>query len=660
MAYQSLYRRYRPQKFSEVVGQEHVVAALKNAARDGRVAHAYLFSGPRGTGKTSMARILAKVLNCEDPQDGEPCGVCDSCVAIEAGRSFDVREYDAASNSRVEEMRSLLENVATGSGGRTKVYILDEVHMLSTGASNALLKTLEEPPDHVVFVLATTEAHKVLPTIRSRTQHLELTLLPQDALAAHVRWIVQDAGLEVTDEALDQVLQQGGGSARDTLSALDRVVAAGGDVDADARVDDLVEALCEEDGAAALVALAGHLARGRDPRVVGEELLAKLRDVFLAAMGVPPPHLQAHDAEQAGAWASRLGAPATTRALEALGEALVEMRQAPDPRAPLEVALIKVTRPSADKTIDGLLARVERLERALQEGGVPVPTGGASPVPAAPAPAPAPAAPAPTSPAAEDHAGDEGDGDAEVLPPAGSSPAAQAKATVAANRGRSAAPARPTRPARDGGGGGRPSRPSAEDPPPAPAETEPAPPPVPAPEPEPDPAPEPEPPSPAAAASQPPPLDGFPTREALTLAWGDTVLAGLPTKVRNRFQGGRFLEVEDQVAAYAVESQKHAERCEQVRGEVESALGTHFGRPVPVRLVVEGAPADGGGAGSGAAPVPTDSGAAPAPAAPEPLEDEAIDPNELTDASDAATSGLDLVTEAFPGAEVLPDPEETP
>ncbi|OWY61732.1 DNA polymerase III subunit gamma/tau, partial [cyanobacterium TDX16] len=142
MAYQSLYRRYRPQKFSQVVGQAHVVAALQNAARDGRVAHAYLFSGPRGTGKTSMARILAKVLNCEDPQDGEPCGVCESCVAIEAGRSFDVREYDAASNSRVEEMRTLLENVATGSGGRTKVYILDEVHMLSTGASNALLKTL--------------------------------------------------------------------------------------------------------------------------------------------------------------------------------------------------------------------------------------------------------------------------------------------------------------------------------------------------------------------------------------------------------------------------------------------------------------------------------------------------------------------------------------
>ncbi|OWY60691.1 hypothetical protein B7486_67835, partial [cyanobacterium TDX16] len=249
--------------------------------------------------------------------------------------------------------------------------------MLSTGASNALLKTLEEPPDHVVFVLATTEAHKVLPTIRSRTQHLELTLLPQDALAAHVRWVIEDAGLEVTDEAFDQILQLGGGSARDTLSALDRIVAAGGDVDAEDRVDDLVEALCEEDGAAALVALAGHLARGRDPRVVGEELLAKLRDVFLAAMGVTPPHLQATDAEQAGAWASRLGAPATTRALEALGEALVEMRQAPDPRAPLEVALIRVTRPSADRTLDGLMARVERLERALQDGGVPVPAAGA-------------------------------------------------------------------------------------------------------------------------------------------------------------------------------------------------------------------------------------------------------------------------------------------
>ena len=169
MAYQSLYRSYRPRRFSEVRGQDHVVRALRNAVRDGRVGHAYLFSGPRGTGKTSTARILAKALNCENLQDGEPDCTCESCLAIEAGTSYDLQELDAASNNGVEAVRDLIGKVALGSPGRTKVYILDEVHMLSTAASNALLKTLEEPPGHVVFVLATTDPHKVLPTIRSRT-----------------------------------------------------------------------------------------------------------------------------------------------------------------------------------------------------------------------------------------------------------------------------------------------------------------------------------------------------------------------------------------------------------------------------------------------------------------------------------------------------------
>jgi len=172
MAFQSLYRRYRPQKFSEIVGQEHVVAALRNAAAEDRLGHAYLFSGPRGTGKTSTARILAKVLNCENPVGGEPCGVCPPCKSIEAGNSFDVTELDAASHTGVDNMRDLIASTALASPGRTRLYILDEVHMLSKGASAALLKTLEEPPDHVVFILATTDPEKVLPTIRSRTQHL--------------------------------------------------------------------------------------------------------------------------------------------------------------------------------------------------------------------------------------------------------------------------------------------------------------------------------------------------------------------------------------------------------------------------------------------------------------------------------------------------------
>ena len=174
MAYQSLYRRYRSGRFNELVGQEHVVTALKNAIADNRVGHAYLFSGPRGTGKTSTARILGKALNCTSLEDdGEPCCNCDSCLSFAEGSSYDLHELDAASNNGVEAIRDLISKVALGSPGRTKVYILDEVHMLTSGAENALLKTLEEPPSHVVFVLATTEPQKVVSTIRSRTQHFE-------------------------------------------------------------------------------------------------------------------------------------------------------------------------------------------------------------------------------------------------------------------------------------------------------------------------------------------------------------------------------------------------------------------------------------------------------------------------------------------------------
>ena len=199
-SYQSLYRRYRPQRFDEVLGQDHVTKALRNAVRDGRVGHAYLFSGPRGTGKTSTARILAKVLNCAAPVDGEPCGKCENCVAVAEGRVVDwLLEQDAASKSKVDDMRDLLERVPLGTSGNRKVIILDEVHMLSQGAENALLKTLEEPPAHVVFVLATTDPQKVRPTIRSRTQHFEFRLLPPDLLADHVRHVIADAGLGLDD-----------------------------------------------------------------------------------------------------------------------------------------------------------------------------------------------------------------------------------------------------------------------------------------------------------------------------------------------------------------------------------------------------------------------------------------------------------------------------
>src|SRR3954466_4232655 len=214
MSYQSLYRRYRPRRFAEIRGQDHIVTALRNAVREGRVGHAYLFSGPRGTGKTSTARILAKVLNCASPDDGEPCGVCESCVEVTAGTSLDVHELDAASNNGVEAMRDLVARAALGTPGRWKVYIIDEVHMLSAAASNALLKTLEEPPSHVIFVLATTDPQKVLPTIRSRAQHFEFRLIGPEVLGGLLKDVNASAGLGVPVEAIDLAVRRGRGSAR--------------------------------------------------------------------------------------------------------------------------------------------------------------------------------------------------------------------------------------------------------------------------------------------------------------------------------------------------------------------------------------------------------------------------------------------------------------
>jgi len=379
MATQSLYRRYRPRRFSEVRGQEHVVRALRNAVINQREGQAYLFSGPRGTGKTTSARILAKVLNCERPVDGEPCCECDSCLSVERGTSYDVHELDAASNNGVDAMRDLIEKASLGTPGRHKVYILDEVHMLSKAAEAALLKTLEEPPPHVVFVLATTDPQKVSETIRSRTQHLQFHLLPMDVLEQHIRWLAADAGIEVTDAAVQSVLRQGGGSARDTISALELGAASGGEAPEATPLDEFVEAFIEHDPGRALAVVAHATAQGRDARTLTEDIIRHLRDCFLALMAPELVQLSAEREAEVSAQAVRLGAASIVRAMERLGEMLVEMRHAPDQRLLLEVALVQLTHDAAGADLHSLMSRLERLEQSVATGAAAAAPGKAVP-----------------------------------------------------------------------------------------------------------------------------------------------------------------------------------------------------------------------------------------------------------------------------------------
>lgn len=361
-SYTSLYRRFRPQKFSEVLGQEHVTEALRNAVAQDRVSHAYLFSGPRGTGKTSTARILAKALNCDALSEGEPCGNCESCVSIAEGRSFDVTELDAASNSGVDAIRTLVAQAPTGTFGRSKVYIIDEVHMLSTGASNALLKTLEEPPSHVTFVLATTDPQKVLTTIKSRTQHFEFRLLNEETLARLIGSVRERAELDIDGDAVSWLLQKGGGSARDTLSYLDQVVALGYVPESSGEFTAIVEALARSDIKDIFAAIDAMVRTGQLPQKVCIDLVASFRSDLLSKL------------------TSKVGSQAAAgpftpdwliRALAILGEALESMRSSLDPRIIFELALARIAGVEADPRLAALSRKVDALERevrSLREG----------------------------------------------------------------------------------------------------------------------------------------------------------------------------------------------------------------------------------------------------------------------------------------------------
>jgi DNA polymerase-3 subunit gamma/tau len=382
--YRALYRTHRPQGFGEVVGQGHVTETLSKEVVDGKVAHAYLFAGPRGTGKTTTARILAKALNCPDRRpDGEPCNVCISCVAIAEGSSMDVIELDAASHNKVEDVREIRANVGTVAsvGGARRVYILDEAHMLSRAAANALLKTLEEPPEHAHFVLATTEPYKLPDTIRSRTQRFDFHPIGSEALIAHMARIAGVEGIEAGHEALTLIARHAGGSARDALGLLEQVAALGaGTVDgkgvtralglaAPDAFAGLVEAIAREDAAAVLTLAARIAAEGADLRRFVTDALELFRGLFLAHYAPNLEEIVDEPAEVIEEWralGSKLEPSDVLRCIDRLGEALVQLREGREERLVVELALLQMARPETAADTVSLAARLDRVEERLR------------------------------------------------------------------------------------------------------------------------------------------------------------------------------------------------------------------------------------------------------------------------------------------------------
>lgn len=413
---QALYRRYRPESFADVIGQEHVTAPLLAALGAGKVNHAYLFSGPRGCGKTTSARILARCLNCAEGPTPTPCGTCPSCVELARGGSgsLDVVEIDAASHGGVDDARELRERATIGPArDRFKVYIIDEAHMVTPAGFNALLKLVEEPPDYVKFVFATTEPDKVLQTIRSRTHHYSFRLVPPDTLSSYLEQLCADEGVTVAKGVLPLVVRAGAGSVRDSLSVLDQLIAGSGPEGVDyplavsllgytdaALLDEVVSALGQADGAALFGVVDRVVQSGHDPRQFVTDLLERLRDlIVLQAMGeaahgvlraVPQDQL-----DRMRTQSTYLGAGELSRAADVVNAALTEMVGASSPRMHLELLCARLLLPSADAGEGGLGARLDRIERRLG-AGAPGPVA----APARPAAGTAPARPVAATPVA--------------------------------------------------------------------------------------------------------------------------------------------------------------------------------------------------------------------------------------------------------------------
>ncbi|WP_248579945.1 DNA polymerase III subunit gamma and tau [Nocardioides sp. InS609-2] len=397
----ALYRRYRPETFAQVIGQDHVTGPLRNALKHDRVNHAYLFSGPRGCGKTTSARILARSLNCVQAPVADPCGECDSCVELATGGSgsIDVIEIDAASHGGVDDARDLREKAFFAPvRDRYKIYIIDEAHMVTTAGFNALLKLVEEPPPHLRFIFATTEPEKVLPTIRSRTHHYPFRLIPPRMLADYLVELCAREQVTIEPAAVPLVVRAGAGSARDTLSVLDQLMGGAGTdgvthtlatallgFTPDTLLDDAIDAFAAADGAAVFGVVDKVIESGHDPRHFTEDLLRRLRDLVIVSAVPDAPvtgliDVPRDQGERLVAQAARFGAHDLSRAADLVAAGLTEMRGATAPRLLLELICARVLLPGADHTTDGVLARIDRLEKRASIVGTPDPTPAAAPV----------------------------------------------------------------------------------------------------------------------------------------------------------------------------------------------------------------------------------------------------------------------------------------
>lgn len=387
--YKALYRKHRPDSFDGIVGQDMVIRTLKNQIKNGQIAHAYLFCGPRGTGKTSTAKVFSKAINCENIKEDGPCGVCDVCESMASGSNMDIIEIDAASNNSVDDVRDLREKVKfPPTKGSYKVYIIDEVHMLSQGAFNALLKTLEEPPKHVVFILATTEPHKLPATILSRCQRFDFKRIGQGTIVEWIRSIAQKEGLDIEESALYSIARQAEGGARDALSLLDQsmglygkkisnegILSILGTASQDflfTTVDDLIAGRVQ----GLLEAINKLVDNGKDLSVFVKGLNGHLRDMLVAKLCDKPSDLIDRERSELDRLINQAQGASETRlvrAVEILSELLAVMKNSSQPRILLELALIKICRPSQEDSYDALIDRIELLEKQVKDNSQRLP-----------------------------------------------------------------------------------------------------------------------------------------------------------------------------------------------------------------------------------------------------------------------------------------------